>query len=548
VPGDDFVTNLQAPTDEPPQEAPPQGRRRGVAVNTAIFSVLTGLSRVAGLGREILASSYFATSGAFSAFTIAFQLPNLLRMLVADQAISAAFVPVFTDLLERRRRLEAFRLASTLFFLILAGLGALMALFVLLAPVVMPLLTGDEFTAALDDLTVGLSRVLFPTVVLLGLNGLTLGILYAYDDFTIGGVAPLVWNLVIFAVLIPLHTAFDGPDQLYAYAIAVLAGTVAQFAITLPRLGRLGFRLRLDLDWRDPRVSQVLRLMLPVAFATGLINFSLLINSSVGSFVSDQAPRAIDAAFRIYQLPQGVFALALATVIFPTLTRLAARDQLERVRGSMANGVRQLCLLLVPAAVLSAVLATPITRLIYQHGAFGPDSTELVASALLWFSFSLPLNGVNLLLTRTFFAFRRAWLPTAWAATNVAVNLVVSIVLAGPLDQGIPGVVVGTLAGNAVMVAGQLLWLRRELGGVEGRRTADALARIGVASALLGVAAYGAWYGLDAALGRALAAQIVSVGLGCAAGVAAYAAAVAALRVPEGRQLWGVVAGRLRRT
>src|SRR2546423_10287484 len=150
-----------------PEDSPPQGRRRGVAVNTAIFSILTGASRVVGLGREILASSYFATSGAFSAFTIAFQLPNLLRMLVADQAISAAFVPVFTELLEQRRRREAFQLASTLFFVILAALGALTALFVLLAGGIMPLLTGSEFSKALDHLTVALSQFLFPTVVLL---------------------------------------------------------------------------------------------------------------------------------------------------------------------------------------------------------------------------------------------------------------------------------------------------------------------------------------------------------------------------------------------
>jgi len=128
-----------------------------VAANTAIFSIATGASRVVGLGREILASSYFATSGAFSAFTIAFQLPNLLRTLVADQAVSAAFVPVFTDLLEARRRRDALELASTLFFVILFGLGALTALFILLAPQLMPLLTGDRFSSELDTLTAGLS-------------------------------------------------------------------------------------------------------------------------------------------------------------------------------------------------------------------------------------------------------------------------------------------------------------------------------------------------------------------------------------------------------
>jgi putative peptidoglycan lipid II flippase len=499
---------------------------------------------VVGLGREILASSYFATSGAFSAFTIAFQLPNLLRMLVADQAISAAFVPVFTELLEQKRRREALQLASTLFFVILAGLGCLTALFILLAPVVMPALTGSEFTPFLDDLTVGLSQVLFPTVVLLGLNGLTLGILYAYDDFTIGALAPLVWNLVILAVLIPLRGAFDGPDQLYAYAIAVLAGTIAQFAITLPRLRRLGFRLIRKIDLRDARVGRVLKLMLPISFATGMINFSLLINSAVGSSVSDQAPRAIDAAFRIFQLPQGVFALALATVLFPTLTRFAAREDIDGLRASSANGVRQLVLLLIPAMAILLVLSEPITRLIYQHGHFGPSSTRQVSEALFWFSFALPLNGVNLLLTRTFFSFQRPWQATSMAVINILVNFAVSLALAGPFD--IAGVVMGTIAGNVVMAVGQIYYLRRELNGFEGRRTLVATAQMALAAAAAGGTALGAWAGLDAMLGRAVVAQVVSVGAGCALGVAVYAGGVALLRIPEGAQLWALLSRRPR--
>ena len=542
-----MVPGGEAPSEEPHEAAVPagrRGRRRGVALNTAIFSILTGLSRIAGLFREILASSFFATSGAFSAFTIAFQVPNLLRMLVADQAVSAAFVPVFTDLLEHGRRREAFRLASTLFFLILVVLGAITTLFIVLAPVVMPLFTGGKFSHELDQLVAGLSRVLFPIVVLLGLNGLTLGILYAYDDFTIGGLAPLVWNLVILAVLIPLRHLFSGPEQLYAYAIGVLAGTTVQFAMTLPRLHRLGFRLTLRIDPRDPRLAGVLKLMLPVTFGLGLINFSLVINSTLGSLVSEQAPRAIDAAFRIYQLPQGVFSIALATVLFPTLSRFAARHDTDGLRGSAANGVRQICLLLIPAAILTLVLATPITRLIYQHGAFGPSSTDLVSSALFWFSFSLPLNGVNLLLTRTFFSFQRPWLPTAMAALNVAVNIAVSATLYGPL--GIPGIVIGTLAGNLVMVAGQARYLRRELRGFEGRRTAAAVLRMLVAGTVLGVVAYFTWWGLDQALGRAVYAQAISVATACGVATAAYGLAVAALRIPEGRQMWELLTRRLR--
>ena len=221
-----------------PGESAPPGR--AAARNTAIFSVLTGLSRIAGLARELVASSYFATSGAFSAFTIAFQVPNVLRSLFADAALSAAFVPVFTELLEHGKRKEAFKLASTLFFLILTVLSAIMVLFILFAGVIMPVFVGAELSQY-TDLTVGLSRVLFPVVVILGLNGLVVGILNAYEHFTIPALSPLVWNAVILFCLVGSQQVLTGEDQLYGYAIGILVGTVVQFAMALPMLRKLGF-------------------------------------------------------------------------------------------------------------------------------------------------------------------------------------------------------------------------------------------------------------------------------------------------------------------
>src|SRR3954451_12067764 len=411
---------------------PPRTSGRAVARNTAIFSIATGLSRIAGLIREIVASSYFATSGAFSAFTIAFQLPNVVRSLFADAALSAAFVPVFTELLEQNRRKEAFRLASTLFFLILTVLSAIAVLFVVGAGVLMPLFTGGAFSAQLDDLTVGLSRVLFPVVVILGLNGLAVGILNAYDHCAIPAISPLVWNAVILLCLVVSHHVLTGDEQLSGYAIGVLAGTAVQFAMAVPQLRWLGFRLELNLHFRDARVRQVLRLMLPVTIGLGLINFNLLINSTLGTLVSDQAGRAIDAAFRIYMLPQGMFSVAIATVLFPALSRLAARRDLDGLRALTANGMRQVFLLLIPAAAATLVLATPITRLIYQHGRFWADSTNLVSSALFWFSFSLPFSGVNLLLTPTFFSLQKPWITTAIAALILTVNIALSVALYKP--------------------------------------------------------------------------------------------------------------------
>ena len=532
------------PADD--QVAAPRTTGRAVARNTAIFSIATGLSRVAGLGREIVASSYFATSGPFSAFTIAFQVPNVVRSLFADAALSAAFVPVFTELLEQDRRKDAFRLASTLFFLILAVLGAISVLFIAIAGLVMPAFTGDAFDARLDDLTVGLSQVLFPVVLILGLNGLVVGMLNAYDHFAVPAISPLVWNVVIIAFLVASNQLLDGDERLYGYAVGVLAGTAVQFAMALPQLRALGFRLRLDIDLRDERLRQVLRLMLPVTLGLGLININLLINSTLGSLVSEQAARAIDAAFRIYMLPQGMFSVAIATVLFPALSRLAARRDLDGLRALTANGMRQVFLLLVPAAAATLALSTPITRLIYEHGAFGPSSTELVSSALFWFSFSLPFSGVNLLLTRTFFSLQRPWITTAIAGLNLAVNVVVSVALYEPF--GIPGIVVGTAASSAAMTLAQIHYLRRELHGhLEGRATLLAVAQMTLAAALLAAAAYGAWSVLDDALGRDLLGQIVSVLGGLSVGALVYGLVVHVLAIPEGRQIERLLVDRLRR-
>jgi len=525
---------------------PPSSAAGRIARNTAIFSILTGLSRVAGLGREVVASSYFGTSGPFSAFTFAFQVPNLVRSLVADAALSAAFVPVFTELLEKGRKREAFQLASTFVVLIVAALSTICVFFVLMAPAIMPPLTGDDFGPDLDELMVGLSQVLFPIVLLLGLNGLFVGILNAYDHFTIPALAPLVWNFVIIGVLVVLKPYFEGPNEMYAYAIGVLAGTLVQLLMCLPVLRKLEFEFEWKVNFRDARVRQVLVLMLPITLSLGLINFNLFINSALGSTVSEAVPRAIDAAFRLYMLPQGMFSVAVATVLFPALARLATRRDFDGLRKLTGTGTRQIFLLLIPAAACTLVLAEPITRLVYERGEFGPDSTDIVAEALFWFSFSMPFAGVNLLLTRTFFSLQRPWLPTGLGAASLVINIVVALVLVGPFGTG--GIVFATAVASAAMWVGQAYYLRRELGGhLEGGATARAVLRILVASAALGAVAYAVWRGLDELLGRSLPAQVVSVGGGLAAGIAVYCVVVLVLRVPEAQQIRDALGSRLRR-
>jgi putative peptidoglycan lipid II flippase len=516
-----------------------------MAVNTAIFSVATGLSRVAGLAREIVAASLYGGGGAASAFTLAFQIPNLIRALVADAALSSAFVPVFSELLEHRKRREAYALASALGGLLLVALGAIAILFIAIAPIVIPPFTGSEFTHALDTLTIGLSRVLFPIVVLLGLNGLAVGILNAHDHFTIPAIAPLVWNVVIIAGMVGLTPLFHGDDRLYAYAIGVVAGTLVQLVMCIPPLRRIGFPLKPSLDWRDPRIKRVLTLMLPVSISLGLINIDVVLNSVIGSLVSDAAPRAIEAAFRIYMLPQGMFSVAVATVVFPALARLSARGDVPGLRAMVGTGTRQISMLLVPSATITLVLAEPIVRLVFQHGAWTPAATNRTAEALFWFSFSLPFAGINLLQTRTFFSLQQPWLPTLASLASLVLNTAVSLALYQPL--GIAGIVIGTAVSSAAMTIFQAVVLRRRFNGLDLARTFAAVARIVAASALLGGIAYGAWWVLDQALGRGLVAQVIAVGVAIGLGAAAYTAAVLAMRIPEARQIADLIGRRLGR-
>jgi putative peptidoglycan lipid II flippase len=525
---------------------PMQSRRIGRS--TAFFSIATGASRLVGLVREIIAAGYFGVGPAMSAFTIAFQIPNLVRSLFADAALQGAFVPVFTEQLEAGNKREAFRLASTLILLITVVLGAITALFILIAPFLIPLLV-PSLDQATQDLTVGLSQLLFPILVMLGLSGVVVGVLNSYNRFAVFAIAPLFWNLAIIAVLVALSPVFPEDKRIYAYAIGVLVGTALQLAMVSADLRNTPFRMMRVFDWRSPLVKKVLVLMLPVTISLGLINVNLVINSLVGALVPGTlagtshsvayyAPAAIDKAFRIYMLPQGMFSVAVTTVIFPTLSRYAARRQYDDLRRTMANGMRMILLVLVPAAAAILVLSEPMIRLVYQRGEFSPEQTPLVATALFWFAFSLPFNGLFLIMTRTFFSLQRPWTPTWIAAVNLVITAAAAFALYKPF--GVAGIVAGTAIATAVSVIAQALVLRRPLKGIEFPKLVDAAVRITLASAALAGVSWLVWDLLDGALGRTTIAQVVSLGVALMAGAAAYLAAILAMRVPEARQLLNV--------
>jgi putative peptidoglycan lipid II flippase len=537
-PGDPVTAPTQA------FAAPPQGRSARVAVMTAIFAAATAVSRVAGLAREVIQASIFGVSREYSAFTIASQIPNLFSNLFSQAALGAAFVPIFTDLLARGQREDARRLAADIMGMILVILGALTVLYIAVAGIVMPLFVSNGISGGL---TANLSRILFPVVLLLSITGLLTGILQAYDEFTVPAIAPAAWNVVIIVLLVALHTQFKHSDEVYAYAIAWLVATVVQLALVASALRKIDFRFGIGLDWRDPRVRKVLILFFPVTMSVGIINLDAFLNTELGVLIKGgNAPAAINDAFRLYMLPQGIFSVAVTTVLFPSLSRMANARDPHGMRTTIGQGIRQINLLLIPSAALMAVLALPIVRLVYQHGSFGAHGTHLVSTALFWFAISLPFAGINLLLTRTFFALQRPWIPTRLAVLNMIVDVIVSFALYKPL--GIAGLIIGTLAANIVMTALQLHRLRVGFNGrLELDHTAMITARILIATAVATVVGWALWRVLEAALGTSLLGGLVELGLGLGVAGLIYGRLVLTMRIPEARQVQSLVFGRLRR-
>jgi putative peptidoglycan lipid II flippase len=497
-------------------------RGRRLAWSAAIFSFATGISRVLGLVREIVARRYFGVEGPINAFTVAFLIPNLVRALVADMALGPALVPVFSELLEKGERARAWRVASTVFWLMLLGLGSLTALAILVAPL---LIAPFGLPADYEDLAVGLTRVLFPIVTLLGIGGIFVAILNSYDHFTVPALTPVFWNIAIIVGLVIGVPQTDSTDAaLYVYAGSILVGTVIQVLLPVPWLRGLDGRLQLLLDIRDPAVKRVFVLMVPVMLGLGLINVNTLIGTFFASRFVDPtiAPSAIEAAFRIYMLPQGMFSVAVATVLFPALSRFAARNDVDGFRDTVSLGIRQIAFLLLPASAVLIVLAEPIVRILYERGAFTPDQTPVVAECLAAFSVGLAANGAMLMLNRAFFGLQLPRVPTYVAAGNLVLNTVLFALLYRVGTWGIPLAI--SLANFAA--AGVLfLALRHRLGRVNGAALLSSLGRIVAASVVLAAVAYGVWWALDELLGRGFGGQAVALAAALGVGGVAYLAA-----------------------
>jgi putative peptidoglycan lipid II flippase len=276
----------------------------------------------------------------------------------------------------------------------------------------------------------------------------------------------------------------------------------------------------------------------------GIVNFNALVDTQFASLLPDNGAVAyIDKAFRLFQLPQGVFAIAIGTVLFPALSRHATRERFAEFKEDLSLGIRQIFFLTLPFAAFFVVLALPTVRLIYEHGS-QVDAAQIasVASALTFFSIGMAFVSVNTLLNRAFYSIRKSWLPLLAGVVNLALNAGLDWLLYKPL--GVGGITLSTSLVSLFNFFGLVILLSPRIGGVDTRRVASSAVRSIVALVPLAAVAYGVWWGLDSVLGRALWAQLVSVGLAYVAGGGAYCLAAWAMRMPELRDVVNVIRRR----
>ncbi|MBC7645221.1 MAG: murein biosynthesis integral membrane protein MurJ [Thermoleophilia bacterium] len=518
--------------------------RQRMSLAALVFGVATFISRIAGTAREIVTAALFGVGTQLSAFTIAFQIPNLIRALVADSALSGAFVPVFTELREKGETERAWRLAGTFITIIFMVLGPLSLLCALFAPQVVSLFVAEgKLGTDGFDLAVTLMRIMLPIVVIFALNGLVVGILNANDRFAAAALAPIAWNMVILASLATGLALVPRDNVIYFYALGVVVGTLAQFVIPLPQLRGLGGTLRPHANLRDPRVRQVLVLMLPVTISLGLINLQQLIDTLISTHVADSwfrnagvsvnaGPSILDKAFRLYMLPQGIFSVGISTVIFPVLARLAARGDDVGFREHFSRGMRQILLTLIPSTVFLLVFAEPAVQVLYQHGKFTHPQTLVVADALRGFAVGLALNGATLLAIRAFFARKLTYIPSLVSVLTLVANIALDLALYRPF--GVTGIALATSLVNVIGFGTMYLLLRRRIGLLGTTRTLGVTGKAIVASVAAGVVS---WLGFQAV--EAIAPSSVTES------VVVFAALTAATVIFVAIYLVGIVVTRL---
>lgn len=533
---------------QPPSAKPPTERLNTRAAGIIGLAVMC--SRVLGLVREQVCAALFGGGGAMDAFTAAFRIPNLLRDLFAEGALSTAFVTTFSKTAARSNDAAAWRLANKIATMAAVVLGTLCVLGIVFAPQLVATLA-PGFNPAKAALTATLTRVMFPFILLVSLAALVMGMLNAKSVFGMPAMASSFFNVGSIIGGVALGYWLDpqfGTPALLGLAIGTLIGGALQLGVQLPQLHRLGFRYRPDFRWRDPGVGAVLSLMGPSVIAASTTQFNVLINSIFASHLGDGPIFWLAIAFRLMQLPLGLFGVALGTVTLPLLSRLVVAGNLPAFRGELSRGMRLAFLLTIPCTVGLMMLAQPIISVLYQHGRFDAFQAAEAAGALRFYAIGLAGYAALKVLVNAFYALDQRRTPMYVSFLAVALNLLLNWIFTRELGWGHRGLAfsTGCVATCNFLVLYALM--HRHLRRLETRRMAVLLAKVTLASAALAAICWASqqWLLHDWAQ-LAFVTRLSLLLLTIALGVLGFLACGAALRIEELRELFDALRRRAHR-
>ncbi|MCC7237441.1 MAG: murein biosynthesis integral membrane protein MurJ [Bryobacterales bacterium] len=521
------------------------------------MSAAVASSRVTGLVREILLARLFGASMDFDAFGLGFRLPNLTRDLFAEGALSSAFVPLFTEYLANRGKQEAQRLASLVMTAILIVIGALCIAGVALAPQLVDLFaSGYALVPGKRELAIQLTRIMFPFLLLVALAAQSMGMLNACNQFGVPALASTMFNLgsVSFGLLLGFVL---GPalhlTKIEGMAWGVVLGGALQYFWQIPSVLRQGFHLRLAIDFSDPGLRHIMRMMGPAILGSAAVQINVLVNTNFASSIADPI-RGLNGpvswlgwAFRFMQFPLGLFGVAIASATLPAISRSIASGDHEDFRQTVARSIGFVFLLTVPSSIGLIVLGRSIVAAIYQGGLFDSYDTRQTALALACYAFGLAAYAALKVVTQAFYALKDSRTPMYVSLASIAINFGVAWGALRYTSLGHAGLALSTSA-VALFNFTVLFWmLRNRIGGIYGRHLASSTGRMSVAALAMGVAVFLLNTLIEYRFGAGRMSSLISLGICIPAGVSVFYLVTRTLKVPELAMASNALAGPLRR-
>ena len=526
------------------------GPQRVSARATGVVGIAILCSRLLGLVREVVIASLFGASRSLDAFLTAFRAPNMLRDLFAEGALSTAFVTTFSKKIQSEGDQSAWGLANKVATLTAVFMSIVVIIGVLIAPFLVSILA-PGFDAEKAALTVVLARVMYPFILLVSLAALVMGMLNAKHVFGMPAMASSFFNIGSIIGGVSLGWWMDpafGPRALIGLAMGTLIGGFLQLAVQIPSLLKVGFVFRPDFNWRDPGVRKVLQLMGPAVIAASAVQVNVLINSIFASYLQDGAVSWLNIAFRLMQLPLGIFGVAVATVTLPLVSRSAAAGNIPEFRGALAHSLRLVMLLTIPSAIGLIILAEPIISLIYEHGRFTAEATQQTAGALRFYAAGLVGYAAIKVLAPAFYAVDKRHLPMIVSLLSIIENFSLNWLFTRYLGFGHRGLAMSTALVALTDFVILYVMMRRYVGPLDTGTMMKTLGKLFAAG--VGLAAI-CWCAVEFYLGSGshlatlpkLVAVMTTVGLG----VTVFFGSAYLLRVAELRDVVALVQRRLKR-